>query len=170
MALPSITVTARLVDAPEIRYSQSGTAIAKLRLVSNSRKLNKDTQQWEDGSTWWGRGTAFARTAEAIAEANLQKGDLVTVRGDVETDQWEDKESGAKRSADQVIIREIGRALTPPKQQGGGYGQQSGGYAANGSFGQPRQDQPQQGFGQRPADDPWGQGGKPGFSDDQPPF
>lgn len=159
MALPSITVTARLVDVPEIRFSQSGTAIAKLRLVSNSRRLNKDTQQWEDADVWWGRGTAFARTAEAIAEANLQKGDLVTVRGDVKTDQWEDKDTGAKRSADEVIVREIGRALTPPRQQqGGGFGAPQapqGGY----SPAQP----PQQG-------DPWGQGGRPGFSDDAPPF
>lgn len=165
MALPSITVTARLVDAPEIRYSQSGTAIAKLRLVSNSRKLNKDTNTWEDADVWWGRGTAFARTAEAIAEANLQKGDLVTVRGEVKTDQWEDQQSGAKRSADEVIVRDIGRALTPPRQQqGGGYGQQGGEYAANGSFGQPQQQ------GSAPADDPWGQGGRPGFGDDAPPF
>ena len=165
MALPSITVTARLVDTPEIRFSQSGTAIAKLRLVSNSRRLNKDTNTWEDGDTWWGRGTAFARTAEAIAEANLQKGDLVTVRGDVKTDQWEDKDSGAKRSADEVIVREIGRALTPPRQQqGGGFGgapsAPQGGYS-------PAQ-RPQQG-------DPWGQGGRPGFGDQQnttdaPPF
>lgn len=160
MALPSITVTARLVDVPEIRFSQSGTAIAKLRLVSNSRRLNKDTQQWEDADVWWGRGTAFARTAEAIAEANLQKGDLVTVRGDVKTDQWEDKDTGAKRSADEVIVREIGRALTPPRQQqGGGFGAPSapqGGYS-------PAQAPQQQG-------DPWGQGGRPGFGDDQPPF
>lgn len=161
MALPSITVTARLVDTPEIRFSQSGTAIAKLRLVSNSRRLNKQTDQWEDGDTWWGRGTAFARTAEAIAEANLQKGDLVTVRGDVKTDQWEDKDTGAKRSADEVIVREIGRALTPPRQQqSGGFGgapsAPSGGYS-------PAQAPQQQG-------DPWGAGGRPGFGDDQPPF
>ena len=161
MALPSITVTARLVDTPEIRFSQSGTAIAKLRLVSNSRRLNKDTNTWEDGDTWWGRGTAFARTAEAIAEANLQKGDLVTVRGDVKTDQWEDKDTGAKRSADEVIVREIGRALTPPRQQqSGGFGgapsAPQGGYS-------PAQAPQQQG-------DPWGAGGRPGFGDDQPPF
>lgn len=156
MALPSITVTARLVDVPEIRFSQSGTAIAKLRLVSNSRRLNKDTQQWEDADVWWGRGTAFARTAEAIAEANLQKGDLVTVRGDVKTDQWEDKDTGAKRSADEVLVREIGRVLMPPRQQpqGSSYGNQGGGF----------------GGGQQPAQDPWGQGGRPGFGDDQPPF
>ena len=164
MALPSITVTARLVDVPEIRFSQSGTAIAKLRLVSNSRRKNENGD-WVDGDTWWGRGTAFARTAEAIAEANLQKGDLVTVRGDVKTDQWEDKDSGAKRSADEVIVREIGRALTPPRQQqGGGFGgapsAPQGGYS-------PAQ-RPQQG-------DPWGQGGRPGFGDQQnttdaPPF
>lgn len=163
MALPTLTVTARLAADVEIRYSQSGTAVAKLRLVSNARRLNKDTQQWEDGETWWGRGTAFGRTAEAIAEANLQKGDLVTVRGDVKTDQWEDKDSGAKRSADEVIIREIGRALTPPRQQQGG----------GGGFGAPAAQQggwsPSRG-GQAPAEDPWGSGGRPGFAEQEPPF
>ncbi|WP_433701805.1 single-stranded DNA-binding protein [Nocardiopsis sp. CA-288880] len=144
MSLPNLTVTARLVDAPEIKWSQSGTAIAKLRLVSNSRRKNPQTDQWEDGDTWWGRGTAFARTAEAIAEANLQKGDLVTVRGEIKTDQWE--KDGQKRSADEVIIREIGRALMPPRQQQGGF---SG--------------------GQQQAD-PWGQGGRPGFSNEEAPF
>ncbi|MGW9447033.1 single-stranded DNA-binding protein [Bacillus mobilis] len=159
MSLPNLTVTARLVDAPEIKWSQSGTAIAKLRLVSNSRRKNPQTDQWEDGDTWWGRGTAFARTAEAIAEANLQKGDLVTVRGEIKTDQWE--KDGQKRSADEVIIREIGRALTPPRQQ-----QSGGGFAANGSYGQQSG-----GFsGGQQQDDPWGQGGKPGFPEDQPPF
>lgn len=163
MALPTITVTARLVDAPEIKWTQSGTAIAKLRLVSNERRLNKDTQQWEDGSTWWGRGTAFARTAEAIAEAGLGKGDLVTVRGEIKTDQWEDQQSGAKRSADEVIIREIGRALMPPRQQqsgGGGFGGQPQSYGQQGG-----------GFsGGQQQGDPWGQGGRPGFADDAPPF
>lgn len=147
MSLPSITVTARLVDAPEIRYSQSGTAIAKLRLVSNERRKNQQTGEWEDGSVWWGRGTAFGRTAEAIAEANLQKGDLVTVRGDVKTDQYE--KDGQKRSSDEVIIRDIGRALTPPRQQqSSGFGAPSapqGGYSPA---------QPQQGFGQQQGD-PW---------------
>ena len=46
MSLPNLTVTARLVDAPEIKWSQSGTAIAKLRLVSNSRRKNPQTDQW----------------------------------------------------------------------------------------------------------------------------
>src|SRR5699024_6500952 len=124
MALPTITVTARIVAEPEIRWTPSGTAVAKLRLVANSRRLNKQTDQWEDGDTWWGRGTALASTAEAIAEANRQKGDLVTVRGDIKTDQWEDKDTGAKRSADEVLVREIGRVLTPPRQQ------QSGGFGA----------------------------------------
>jgi len=160
MSLPNITVTARLVDVPEIKWSQSGTAIAKLRLVSNSRRKNPQTDQWEDGDTWWGRGTAFARTAEAIAEANLQKGDLVTVRGEIKTDQWE--KDGQKRSADEVIIREIGRALMPPRQQQGG----GGGFAANGSYGQ----QPGGFSGGQQQADPWGGQQHQFTSDAEAPF
>jgi single-strand DNA-binding protein len=160
MALPTLTVTARLAADVEIRWTQSGTAVAKLRLVSNERRLNKQTNEWEDGSVWWGRATAFGRTAEAIAEANLAKGDLVTVRGEVKTDQWDDKDSGAKRSADEVIIRDIGRALTPPRQQSGGF--QSAPSAPQGGY-QPAQQRG--GFGQA-SDDPWG--GQ--AASDSPPF
>lgn len=164
MALPALTVAARLVADPEIKWTSNGMAVAKLRLVSNARRKNPQTDQWEDGDTWWGRGTAFARTAEAIAEAGLTKGDLVTVRGRVKTDQWEDKDTGAKRSADEVVIEDIARTLTPPRQQqsGGGFG-----------GGQPQQSYGQQGggfSGGQPQPDPWGQGGRPGFADDAPPF
>lgn len=116
MALPTITVTARLAADPELRYAQSGTPVVSLQLVSNARRLNKDTQQWEDGDTWWGRAVAFKGLAEAAAE--LSKGDLVTVTGRIKTDQWEDKTSGQKRSADQVVVEEIGRTLTAARQGG----------------------------------------------------
>ncbi|MET9713747.1 single-stranded DNA-binding protein, partial [Nocardiopsis alba] len=80
---------------------------------------------------------------------------------------------GEKRTVFEVDVEEVGPALrsatakvTKTQRQGGGGfggGQQQGGYAANGSFGQQQQ-------GSAPAGDPWGQGGKPGFSDDAPPF
>lgn len=117
MALPTITVTARIAADVEYRNTGSGLPVASLRLVSNARKLDKQTNEWIDGDTWWGNATAFGRTAEAIAEAGLQKGELVTVTGRVKTDEWEDKTTGAKRSADKVTIDEIGRTLTPPRQQ-----------------------------------------------------
>lgn len=158
MALPALTVTARLAADVEIRWTSSGTAVAKLRLVSNSRRLNKNTNEWEDADVWWGRGTAFARTAEGIADANLSKGDLVMVRGRVKTDQWEDRDSGAKRSADEVLIDEIAKVITPPRQDSPRTAP-SGGY-------NPAQPQQRGGFGQPPGDDPWASQ----VTTDQPPF
>lgn len=135
MSLPTMSVTARIAADVEMRPTQTGTPMAKLRLVANSRRLNKQTDQWEDADTWWGTATAFGRTAEAIADAGLAKGDLVTVTGRIKTRDWEDKATGAKRSVDEVTIDTIGRALAPQRQGGG----QQNSYAANGSFGQPRQ-------------------------------
>lgn len=147
MSLPTMSVTARIAADVEMRPTQSGTPMAKLRLVANSRRKNPQTDQWEDADTWWGTATAFGRTAEAIADAGLAKGDLVTVTGRIKTRDWKDKTTGAKRSADEVTIDTIGRALTPQRQGG----QQ---YAANGSFGQPRQDDQRNGW----------------TTDDAPPF
>lgn len=139
MSLPTMSVTARIAADIEMRPTQSGTPMARLRLIANSRRLNKQTEQWEDADTWWGTATAFGRTAEAIADAGLTKGDLVTVTGRIKTRDWEDKTTGAKRSADEVTIDTIGRALTPQRQG-------RNGYAANGSFGQPRQDSERNGW------------------------
>lgn len=154
MALPALTVTARLVDAPELRYTPNGVAVAKMRLAANSRRLNKQTNEWEDADVWWGRATAFARTAEAIAEANLSKGELVMLRGRVKTTQWEDKQTGAKRSADEVILDDIARVIQPPRNGAGGGAHR-----------------------QAPGDDPWaappggGFGGGGGAQQgDEPPF
>lgn len=125
MALPTISVTGRLVADPDMRWTQNGTAVAKIRIAANSRRYNKQTEQWEDGDVWFGRATAFGRTAEAIAEAEIDKGTEVTLHGRVKTSQWEDKESGQKRNADEVIVEEVSRPVRMPKNSGD-YGNNTG--------------------------------------------
>ncbi|RCV53488.1 single-stranded DNA-binding protein [Marinitenerispora sediminis] len=159
MALPEITVTGRLVADPEMRFSQSGVGVLSVRLAANSRRKNPQTQEWEDGDTWFGRAVAFGRTAEAIADSGLSKGDLVTVKGRIKTDQWQDKESGAKRSADQVVIDEIARPVRAAKPGGGQSSPAPGsGYGQQGGFG-------------APAADPWSaRPASVGAQADEPPF
>ncbi|MFC7330798.1 single-stranded DNA-binding protein [Marinactinospora rubrisoli] len=158
MALPEITVTGRLVADPEMRFSQNGVGVLSVRLAANSRRLNKQTNQWEDGDTWFGRAVAFGKTAEAIADSGLSKGDLVTVKGRIKTDQWEDKTTGQKRSADQVVIDEIARPVRAAKPDGSQSSPAPAGYGQQGGFGQPQADP----WGARPAANV-GQPGEPPF-------
>ena len=103
-----ITITGRLGADPELRFAASGTAIAKLRVVTNSRK--KDGDQWVDVDTTWWSVTAFKQLAENIAET-LTKGDLVIVVGTVKSREWEDQKTGEKRTIFEVLANHVGPDL-----------------------------------------------------------
>jgi single-strand DNA-binding protein len=108
MALPLISGEFRLAADPELRFSPAGMAVSNVRLVASSRKLNKETDKWEDDKTCWIDGVVFKDHAEHVAES-LRKGDLVVVTGHIQTDEWE--KDGEKRSKIAMVIDAIGPAL-----------------------------------------------------------
>lgn len=110
MALPRVTVDGRLAADPELRFSQAGTAVCRLRLVAADRRKNEATNEWEDASTLWLDATAFGKMAENAVES-LAKGDLVLAHGRLQTDEWVDRDSGQKRSKITMIIDAIGPSL-----------------------------------------------------------
>lgn len=109
--LPIIHGEFRLVDDPELRFTPSGQAVANVRLVAQNRKLNKDTNEWEDdeNNILWINGSVWKQYAENVAES-LRKGDLVFVSGKIRTRSWETNE-GEKRSVCEINIDEIGPTL-----------------------------------------------------------
>lgn len=107
--LPLVTIEGRVVADPALRFSGSGTAVTKMRLVASSRKKNPETQEWEDDKTLWIDCTCFKKLAENVAES-VVKGDLVVVSGRLQTDQWE-TETGEKRSATTVIADAVAVSL-----------------------------------------------------------
>lgn len=107
MALPTLHGVGRLTADPELRFSQSGTAVCSMQLAFNSRKFNKQTNEWEDGDVLFIRGTLFHQEAENASET-YSRGMEVVVSGRVKLDQWEDRETGQKRSAPSLLIDAIG--------------------------------------------------------------
>lgn len=108
--LPRITVTGRLAADPELRFSQSGTAMARMRVVAADRRLNQQSGEWEDGDTLWIDVTAFKKLAENLVES-VKKGDLLVITGKIRTEEWDDRESGQKRSKIAMIADEVGASL-----------------------------------------------------------
>lgn len=172
MSLPTLNGTARLIDAPELRFSAQGTAVVKVRLAFNSRKKDQ-SGQWVDDAVFYIRGTAFGKAAENIAET-LQRGMEVVVLGRMKTESWES--NGEKKEAPSLLIDSIGPSLRfatarVEKTGGGGQGRQE--------YREARQASSREGL-----EDPWtspppagGQsgswGGSPGGgggSSDEPPF
>lgn len=141
MGLPVLSGEFTVVADPELKFAQSGQAIARVRLVSNSRKRNEQTNEWENDKTLWMSGTAFGKVAENIAES-VTKGSRVMVIGRLETQEWEAKDGGGKRTATALIIDKFGLDL----------------------IFDPAHHQKREQQAQQPA------GGSPWASDDQPPF
>lgn len=88
-----ITVNGTLTRDPEIKYTQSGTAMLKLALAATRRTQNRDTKQWEDdGDPLYIDATFFGDRENYLGDI-LHKGDRVSVAGTLVRRNWE---SGAK--------------------------------------------------------------------------
>ncbi|MFB7228486.1 single-stranded DNA-binding protein [Streptomyces fimicarius] len=153
MALPTLTGVGRLTADPELRFTPNGKAVASVPLAFNSRKLNRQTQEWEDGDVLYVRGSAWERLAENLVET-LARGMEVMVTGELRTESWE--KDGQKHERTALLIRSIAPSLAfatakVTKQNGGQGGAQPGGQAQQGRPQQSRPTQP-------PADDPWATG------------
>ena len=104
MSFP-VTFKARLGADPEITVASNGSQVAKMRIVTNARRLVDGN--WEDTDTSWWSVTAFGRTAEAAQQ--LRKGDLVMVVGKIKQREWE--KDGVKRTTADVVADDLGRVL-----------------------------------------------------------
>jgi single-strand DNA-binding protein len=88
----------RLGADPEVRYTQSNTAVATLNIATNER-FKDSNGEWRE-RTEWHRVVAWGRLAE-IVQQYVKKGGLVYVEGPIQTRQWEDKD-GQKRYTTEI--------------------------------------------------------------------
>src|SRR6266545_2691288 len=62
-----ITVVGNLVDDPELRFTSSGAAVAKFRIASTPRFLDKQTGEWKDGDALFLTCNVWRQAAEAVS-------------------------------------------------------------------------------------------------------
>ena len=89
---------------PELKYTPSGTAVAKFSLATNERFKDK-AGEWQD-RTEWHNIVAWARLAE-IAGEYLKKGRSVYVEGRIQTHSWDDKQTGQKKYMTEIIANDL---------------------------------------------------------------
>lgn len=107
MPTNSVTLIGNLVDDPELRFTPSGVAMAKVRFAVNRRWQDRNGE-WQEDTSFFG-GTLWRDAAENIAES-LTKGTRVIVTGRLEQRNWETQD-GEKRSIVEIAIDEIGPSL-----------------------------------------------------------
>ena len=118
---------------PEVKFTPSGTPVAKLTLATNERYKDKDGQ-WQD-RTEWHNVVLWQRLAE-IAGEYLKKGRPVYVEGRLKTRKWTDKD-GAEKYTTEIIATEM-QLLGGREGMGGGDAEGGGGYGREPSEGQGR--------------------------------
>lgn len=104
----SVTLVGNLVDDPELRFTPSGVAMAKLRIAVNRRWRDRQSGEWQEDTSFF-NGTVWREQAESVSES-LQKGTRVILTGRLEQRSWE-TEQGDRRSVVEVQIDEIGPSL-----------------------------------------------------------
>ncbi len=155
-----VTVVGNLTNDPELRFTPSGAAVASFTIASNSRYLDKTTNEWKDGDPVYMRCSVWRQYAENVAES-LTKGTRVIAQGRLKQRSYETRE-GEKRTVVEMEVDDVGPALRNAtakvnriQREGGGGGFGGGAPAAGGGT---------------PADDPWASGPSSGASFDEPPF
>ncbi len=174
-----ITIAGNLVDDPELRFTPAGQPVARFRVASTPRFLDKSTNEWKDGDSLFLTCNVWRQAAENVAES-LTRGMRVIVSGRLRQRSYETKE-GEKRTVYEVEVDDVGPSLRNASAKvnkvarsgsgDGGYGggQRSSG-GSGGSGGRPSGGQGNSGGGYGGGDaDPWASDGSGGYSD-EPPF
>lgn len=133
--LNRVSLIGNLGKDPEVRFTQSGTAVGNLRIGVTERR--KEGEEYKD-QTEWISVVIFGKTAEN-ASKYLQKGRQVFVEGRLQTRTWEDK-TGQTRYTTEVIANQL-LYLGSAKDAGSG-----GGFAKADTAHSDERDLPQGGF------------------------
>ena len=117
-----VVLVGNLTRDIEMRYAQSGTAIAKTA-IATSRKFTSNGEKKEE--VMFIDLTFFGRSAE-VANQYLRKGSKILVDGRIQFDQWVDQ-NGGKRSKHGVAVESMQMLDSKPQdgQQQGGQQQQN---------------------------------------------
>ncbi|MET7329473.1 single-stranded DNA-binding protein [Nonomuraea sp. NPDC005650] len=105
----TITIIGNLTNDPELRFTQTGTAVATFTIASSPRVYNKQLEQWEDGEALFMRCSAWRDLGEHICES-LTRGTRVIASGQLRMRTYETNE-GEHRTVLEMTVDEIGPSL-----------------------------------------------------------
>ena len=89
-----VILVGNLGQKPEIRYTQTNTAVATLSIATSESWKDKDSGEQRE-KTEWHRVVFFGKLAE-IAEQYLDKGSQLYIEGKLQTRKWQDKDGNDK--------------------------------------------------------------------------
>jgi single-strand DNA-binding protein len=118
MSVNKVMLIGRLGNNPEIRYTNTGTAVANFNVATSENWNDKNGQKQE--RTEWHRVVVWGKLAE-LCEKYLAKGRQCFVEGRLQTRSWDDKE-GNKRYTTEIVAATIQFLGGPNAQANSGAG------------------------------------------------
>jgi single-strand DNA-binding protein len=142
--LNKVFIIGNLTRDPELRVTPKGTAICQFGIAVN-RQFKDESGATRDETTFIDV-EAWGKQGELVAKY-LNKGSLAMVEGRLKLDQWEDKQTGQKRSKLKVVLDNVQFLSSRGSAGGGAQGQ----HAPGDDTDQTGSDRPAPGGGARPA-------------------
>jgi single-strand DNA-binding protein len=128
MNLNKVMLAGNLTRDPELRHTSGNTAVCSFTVASNLRWKDASGQAKEE--TTFIDCEAWGAVAETIAKY-MSKGKPIFVEGRLRTDEWEDKQTGQKRSKLKVVVDSF-QFVGPRDSAGVGGGASGGGSRPSG--------------------------------------
>jgi single-strand DNA-binding protein len=114
-----VVLVGNLTRDPELRYTPKGTAIAKIGLAVNRVWTNEAGEKKEEVT--FVDVDVFGRTAENVGQY-MRKGRPILIEGRLKLDQWDDKQTGQKKSKLGVVAETVQFLGSPAGAEGGAPG------------------------------------------------
>jgi single-strand DNA-binding protein len=99
-----VILVGNLTRDPELRYTPKGTAIAKIGVAVNRVWTSESGEKKEEVT--FVDVDVFGRTAENVGQY-MRKGRPILIEGRLRLDQWDDKQTGQKKSKLGVVAETV---------------------------------------------------------------
>ena len=142
---------------PEIRTTESGVKVARVRLATTERIYNRQTNESSDYTEW--HTITLWRGLAGVVDRYVRKGSQLYIEGRLRTREWTDKDN-IKRYTTEIMADDMKlqgrRSDIQQGQQGGSSQPQQGGYSqpSGASYAQPAAQPAQSQSIPAPQDDP----------------
>lgn len=90
---------------PEVRTTAGGDAVATISIATSDSWKDKNSGE-DQQKTEWHRVVFFRRMAEVVGQY-LKKGSSVYIEGQLQTNSYEDKNTGEKKYSTQIVARDM---------------------------------------------------------------
>lgn len=123
MSVNKVILVGRLGKDPEVRFTNTGSAVANFSLATSEQWTDKEGKRQE--RTEWHNIVVWGKQAEHCGQY-LSKGREVYVEGSIRTSSYDDKNTGQKRYKTEIVAQNVrflgggGGTRVPQQQMGGG--------------------------------------------------